>query len=129
MIAEANNSKQAFVDGINASCAQHGVTADAAFISAREAEYDANALKAVSTQKWIALFGNGCEAFSEFRRTGYPETVLEVPESAFPGQGVPRRFAYPTSETGNNKLNLEAAISAQSVDASGIFGNKMWWAL
>lgn len=127
--AEASNDRQAYLDAIAASASQHGVTADATFLGAKGDEYNANAAKAVATQKWIALFGDGCEGFTEFRRTGYPETIVEVPQSGYPGQGVPRRFPYPTSETGNNKVNLEAAIRAQNVDASGIFGNKMWWAL
>jgi hypothetical protein len=127
--AEANNDKQAYLDAIAASCAQFGVTADAGFLAAADAAYAANAAKALGTHKWLALFGDGCEAFTEFRRTGFPSEIVEVPGTAYPGQGVPRRFAYATSETGNNKVNLEAAIQSQSIDASGIFGNKMWWAL
>ncbi len=129
IMAEAQSSKQHYLNALSASCAQNGVSADDTFLAAKGAEYDASPAKAVATQKWIALFGDGCEAFSEFRRTGQPESVVEVPRSAFPGQGVPRRFAYPTSETGNNKANLEAAIAAQSIDATGLFGNKMWWSL
>jgi hypothetical protein len=127
--AEANNDKQAYLDAIAASCAQFGVAADAGFLAAADAAYAANAAKALGTHKWLALFGDGCEAFTEFRRTGFPSEIVEVPGTAYPGQGVPRRFAYPTSETGNNKANLEAAIQSQAIDASGIFGNKMWWTL
>ncbi|MBL7829271.1 MAG: SusD/RagB family nutrient-binding outer membrane lipoprotein [Saprospiraceae bacterium] len=126
--AEANNDKQAYLDAIAASCEQFGVTPDAGFLTAVGTAYDGGAAKALGTQKWIALFGDGCEAFSEFRRTGFPSEVVEVPLSGYPGQGVPRRFVYPTSETGNNKINLESAIQAQAIDASGLFGNKMWWA-
>ncbi len=129
IMAEAQNNKQAYLDGISASCAQHGVTADQAFLTAAGNAYDANALKAVITQKWIALFGDGCEAYTEFRRTGQPDAIVEVPGSVFPGLGVPKRFAYPTSETGNNKANLEAALQSQNIDNSGIFGNAMWWKL
>lgn len=129
IIAEANNSKQAYLDGVSASCAQHGVAADAAFLVAAGAAYDAAALRAVITQKWIALFGDGCEGFTEFRRTGFPSEIVEVPRSTFPGRGVPNRFAYPTSETGNNKINLEAAIQRQGIDNTGVFSNPMWWKL
>lgn len=129
IMAEANNSKQAYLDGISASCAQHGVTADQAFLNAAGTAYDAAALKSVITQKWIALFGDGCEAFTELRRTTFPSEVQEVPGSVFPGQGIPTRFAYPTSESGNNKANLEAALQSQAVDNTGIFSNPMWWTL
>ena len=127
--AEANNDKQAYLDAIAASCAQFGVTADAGFLATADAAYGANAAKALATHKWLALFGDGCEAFTEFRRTGFPSEIVEVPGTAYPGQGVPRRFAYPTSETGNNKVNLSAAVQSQGIDASGLFGNKMWWTL
>jgi hypothetical protein len=128
IMAEANSNKQAYLDGINASCAQHGVTADAAFLTAAGAAYDANPLKAIITQKWVALFGDGCEAYTEFRRTGFPSEIQEVPGSVFPGKGVPNRFSYPTSETGNNKLNLEAALQRQNV-TDGVFSDPMWWKL
>lgn len=129
IMAEANNDKQAYLDGIAASCAQHGVTADAGFLTAAGAAYDAAPLRAIITQKWIALFGDGCEGFTEYRRTTFPSEIQEVPRSSFPGRGVPQRFAYPTSETGNNKANLEAAIQRQGIDGTGIFSNPMWWKL
>ncbi|MFN0013542.1 MAG: SusD/RagB family nutrient-binding outer membrane lipoprotein [Saprospiraceae bacterium] len=127
--AEAKNDKQAYLDGIAASCAQHGVTASAAFLGISGAAYDAAPLRSVISHKWLALFGDGCEAYTEYRRTGFPSEIVEVPLSSFPGKGVPTRFAYPTSETGNNKANLEAAIQRQAVDNTGVFSNPMWWKL
>lgn len=129
IMAEALNSKQHYLDGVMASCEQHGVTADAAFMAAIGDAYDQAPLRAIITQKWLALFGDGCEAYTEYRRTGFPSEVKEVPLSSFPGKGVPTRFAYPTSETGNNKANLEAAIQRQGIDNTGIFSNPMWWKL
>lgn len=129
--AEAENFKPAYFAGIEASCEQNGVTADQAFLDAAEAAYNDNAARAIATQKWIALFGDGCEAFTEFRRTGFPSEVVEVPLSQYPGRGVPKRFAYPTSETGNNKLNLEAALTRQglALPDEELYGNDMWWKL
>jgi len=126
--AEASNDKASYLAAIEASCAQFGVTADPVFLGLSSAAYDLAPARSVATHKWLALFGDGCEAFTEFRRTGFPSEIVEVPLSGYPGQGVPKRFAYPTSETGNNKINLEAAIQSQNIDASGLFGNKMWWA-
>jgi hypothetical protein len=129
IMAEANMDKNAYLDGIEASLAQYGLTADQAFLDAKAAEYDAGALEAIIEQKWIALFGNGAEAFTEYRRTGFPDEIVEVPQSDYPGMGVPKRFAYPVSETGNNLANLQEAIQRQNIDASGLFGNDMWWKL
>jgi len=127
--AEAVVSKMAYLEAINASVEQQGVAGDQAFLDAVGAAFDADADRAIATQKWIALFGDGTEAFTEFRRTGFPSEIVEVPLSGFPGQGVPKRFPYPTSETGNNKVNLEAALGRQNIDASGLFGDAMWWKL
>ncbi|TNE67975.1 MAG: SusD/RagB family nutrient-binding outer membrane lipoprotein [Bacteroidetes bacterium] len=129
IMAEANDDKQAYLDAISASCAQHGVTADAAFLGTSGAAYDLDKNRALFTHKWIALFGDGCEAYTEFRRTHYPNEIQEVPGSVFPGLGVPDRFAYPTSESGNNKVNLDAAIQRQNIGNSGVHSDPMWWTL
>ena len=127
--AEAVVRKMAYLEAINALLEQQDVAGDQAFLDAVGAAFDADADRAIATQKWIALFGDGTEAFTEFRRTGFPSEIVEVPLSGFPGQGVPKRFPYPTSETGNNKVNLEAALGRQNIDASGLFGDAMWWKL
>lgn len=127
--AEAMNDKQAYLDGIMASMEKMGVEADMAYMDAAAAAFDANSLEAIINQKWVALFGNGAEAFTEYRRTKYPATIQEVPGSVFPGQGVPHRFAYPVTEFGVNEANLDAAIARQNIDNTGIFGDEMWWVL
>lgn len=126
--AEALSDKQAYLDGITASMDKHGVAPDADYIAAAEAAYDANSAEAIANQRWISLYGDGCQGFAEFRRTGYPTTVVEVPGSVYPGKGVPLRFAYATTEFSTNGTNLESAISSQGVDNTGLFGAKMWWA-
>ena len=41
-------------------------------VSVKWAE-DGNELERIITQKWIALYPNGMEAWAEFRRTGFPK--------------------------------------------------------
>ncbi|MEZ4884360.1 MAG: SusD/RagB family nutrient-binding outer membrane lipoprotein [Chitinophagales bacterium] len=127
--AEAMNDKQAYMDGITASMDKMGVSADQDYMDAASAFYDTDALEAIITHKWITLFGNGPEAYTEYRRTKYPASIQEVPQSVYPGRGIPHRFAYPTSEYLVNETNLQAAIESQGLsdDASGVFGNEMWW--
>ncbi len=78
-------------------------------------------VRQIQVQKWIALFDNGIEAWSEFRRTGYP--VL-VPGPAALLNQVPTRFSYPNVEYAVNGTNVAAA-------ASRLGGNTMvvpvWW--
>lgn len=84
----------------------------------------ANKLEAISEQKWIALFGNGIEAFTELRRTGYPDNAVEPGGSAFPGRGIAQRFPYSTQELSVNRANVTAA--SQGVE-DFLFGKKLWW--
>ncbi len=37
---------------------------------------DSRAIEQIITQKWIAMYPLGCEAWAEFRRTGYPKLVI-----------------------------------------------------
>jgi hypothetical protein len=60
----------------------------------------------IGTQKWIALYNRGYEAWTEYRRLDYP--VLTVPSTA--KSGFPNRLTYPTNEqTLNNASYTEAA--------------------
>ena len=129
--AELTGAKADFLAAVSASCDMYGVTADQAFLDKVGADFDANKDAALGTQKWIHLYGNGVEAFTEVRRTGHPANIVEVPNSVWQlGGGIPRRFPYPISEIGNNKENLDAAVDAQNLssDNSGLLGDKMWWA-
>ena len=85
-----------------------------------------NGLEQICTQRWIALFPNGVQAFSLVRRTGYPAFIetYELPETAYPGMGVPLRFPYPTDEESLNSDNL-ASAKAGIVD--DMYGKPVWW--
>lgn len=71
----------------------------------------------IVTQKWFAMCGNqGFEAWTEQRRTGYPDfLVLSV--NSLIGNKFPARFLYPTDE-----INFNANFPGlKSVD------QKVWW--
>lgn len=80
----------------------------------------------IMTEKWKALFGQGIEAWTEYRRTGFPVLPEAVPEAIFQNDGqVPTRLRYPESEYSLNGLNVEAAASL-----NGGADNKLtplWW--
>jgi hypothetical protein len=64
-------------------------------------------IAAIITQKWVALANfNNFEAWTEWRRTGYPPVPLSISTSSFGVQ--PRRFYYPISESNTNAANLAA---------------------
>jgi hypothetical protein len=56
----------------------------------------------IITQKWFAMAGNqGFEAWTELRRTGYPDFIV-TPRNSRIGGKVPSRFLYPASEAATN---------------------------
>jgi hypothetical protein len=65
-----------------------------------------NKLQSIITQKWLAN-ANFCgfEAWTEFRRTGYPNVPLSIKAQ---GTQQPVRLIYPQSEYSNNTTNVEA---------------------
>lgn len=76
-------------------------------------------------QKWIALFPNGQEAWTEWRRTGYPKlNVIKTLKGAVQGatlEGGIRRMIYPTSfsQTNEGKAIYEAALKLFNNGAGG----------
>ncbi|WP_349353576.1 SusD/RagB family nutrient-binding outer membrane lipoprotein [Gracilimonas sp. BCB1] len=111
--------------GIEASWNQWGVFDQAnftAYLANPEVTYDTNTWEEqIGYQRWLALFPNGYEAWSEWRRLGYPD--LEPNEWGVLNQ-IPVRFTYPSSEATNNTENYEAAVDAQGPDAPT---TNVWW--
>ncbi len=62
----------------------------------------AEKLRFIITQKWFAMCGNqGFEAWTEWRRTGYPDFFV-IPPFSLMGTNRPVRLLYPTSESTTN---------------------------
>ena len=85
-------------------------------------------LERIITQKWIAMFPNGQEAWSEFRRTGYPKVIPIV--NNLSGGKVDtnvqvRRMTFPRSEYSNNAAGVAAATALLGGADTG--GTKLWW--
>ena len=105
--------------GITASLKQWSITDDAAiaaYLAQPSVAYVGGTagLKQIATQKWIALFTDGGQAWFEWRRTCTP-SIAPGPAAIF--SYVPRRLEYPTSEISVNADNVNAAITAQGADA------------
>ena len=75
----------------------------------------------IALQHWIALYGQGIEAYTLYRLTGVPD-LQAGPAAIIPT--VPRRLTYPLAEQSFNNANLQAAISAQGGDD---LDNDLWF--
>jgi len=108
--------------GIDASLAQYGV-ADANFKNATGIAYNpATAIEQIATQRWIHLYLDGWEAWSEWRRTGFP-TLAAGPNSVN-SAGIPRRLVYPAADKTTNAVNYAKVITQQGPDN---LNTRMWW--
>jgi hypothetical protein len=90
-------------------------------------------LEQIITQKWIANFPLGLEAWADFRRTGFPElapSVDNLSSGVVASSRGARRLKYPYSEINLNAANYNAAVSnffggvANDTQASDLFWAK-----
>ncbi|GAB1374571.1 hypothetical protein MASR1M46_14570 [Bacteroidales bacterium] len=140
MMSEVNDFDKANLEaGIRASLAMWGATVDEAYIAAVLAKYDAaNAegkKEIVLTQKYIHLFSQSFEAWAEYRRTGYPKSIVKPGEVTYngvkfvtandTGTDIVPRLKYDTNEYTLNKDNVSAAATSIGGDA---YTTKLWWA-
>ncbi len=79
----------------------------------------------IQTQKWVALFLDEYEIFSNWRRTGYPELVPVNYPGNLTGGTIPTRFVLPDSEGTINAVNFKEAEDRQGQGNS--FTSKVWW--
>lgn len=108
-----------------------------AYVDAVSQQVDA---EAVAVQKYIDLYTNGTEAWTEIRRTGYPEQLVRPGEisAVLNGEEVKfeplnevkddliARVKYPTNESTLNGANWQEAV-ANLQDGTNNYYSKMFW--
>jgi hypothetical protein len=78
----------------------------ASFLAASDSEK----LEIVMKEFYIALFGNGLEAYNNYRRTGLPEFPLGV---ATPTEQYPRTYVYPINAIRSNTSLVQKKLADQ----------------
>ncbi len=119
-----SGSPQAYYEaGVRASMEQFGAEGDVdAYLAQAGVAYDAaNAMEQIITQKWIAVFPDSWEAWSEWRRTGYPAFTNEMATDV---ESIPMRMKYPQIEQVLNTDNYNQAVSNQGPDVEM---TRVWW--
>lgn len=93
-----------------------------------ESASDETKLEKIITQKWIAMYPDGPEGWSEFRRTGYPK-LLPVVRNLSNGQIDTklqiRRMPFPGSEYDTNPDGVATGVANLGGPDTG--GTKLWW--
>ncbi|RMG22483.1 MAG: SusD/RagB family nutrient-binding outer membrane lipoprotein, partial [Bacteroidetes bacterium] len=86
-------------------------------------------LEQIITQKWIALYPDGWEAFAEVRRTGYPK-LIPLLNSDNPDLGVNdifRRMTFVDGEFSNNRAATEEAQKLPELSGGDKNSTRVWW--
>ncbi len=84
-------------------------------------------LEKIIVQKWIACYPEGCEAWAEYRRTGYPKLfpVLINDSPVIDTNKGPRRLNFPVGIRTANPIQYNALIEA--LGGSDHCAKNLWW--
>ena len=122
---------QAYVDKVNP--AYNAASPSTITVAWNEADDEEKKLERIITQKYLAIFPDGQEAWTEWRRTGYPRQIAPIKNLTNAGvittdgcQNGVRRMPYPRNEYDRNGDNLRTAIQQYlgGVDNASV---NVWW--
>ena len=117
----SGNAGQYYLEGIQSSMDYWDLTPDPTYYTQPSVAYDGT-LKQIITQKWLANFCVGNEAWCDYRRTGFPDFVIGP--ATMLGGGYAQRLMYPDGEESINVTSLNNAIQQQGPDE---MDTKMWY--
>jgi hypothetical protein len=113
---------------IQAAMEEYGVPAAAitTYLADSRVTYvpGATGLTQIAYQKWVSLFMQGMESWTEVRRTGVPAIV---PGCNAVLRHIPERLPYDDNEAVLNEQNLDAAVTAQGFSAGNDITKPLWF--
>ncbi len=101
-------------EGVRSAFSYWGVEMPEGYLNRVGVAYDGE-IPTIMTQKWLALFLNGYEAYYNLRRTGFSTLITPGPDNVN-GNRVPLRYLYPDDQQTLNTANYEAALARQGAD-------------
>jgi hypothetical protein len=116
-----------YADAIRASMQQYGISdsATAAYLAQPQVQYNAApGLTQIAYQKWVSLFMQGMESWTEVRRTQVP-TLVPGPHAKL--ASIPERLPYSDDELVLNQANVDAAVAAQRFSSSTDLSKPLWF--
>ncbi|MCF6401607.1 SusD/RagB family nutrient-binding outer membrane lipoprotein [Chitinophaga filiformis] len=127
---QAEAAAHGYIPGDAKALYQQGITASFTAYNVAPGNYITNAVaafpatgteaqvKAIITQKYFAMCGNqNFEAWTEWRRTGYPSFLVRSQASVLPAGQMPQRLLYPNAEITRNPKFPGAKLAY----------DKVWW--
>ena len=117
-------AKTYFDNGIVSNFEFNGLSSGASYASGISFASQADARQKIAMQVWIALFGQGFETWTEWRRTGVPALTPAVEGAT---NTVPTRLFYPTTQVSLNKDNYDTAKGM--LNNGDNLDSKLFWTL
>lgn len=151
----SENVENCYKQGITVSFAQwdasgvseylENTNKPAAYVDAFDKKFDADAptsitpkwdesaplelkLERIITQKWLAIYPEGCEAWAEQRRTGYPRLIKVAVNNSgntISTDDMIRRVFFNQDYKTDNKTLYDALVSKLGGADNG--GTRLWW--
>ena len=125
----SGDAQDLYEKGIQASMEQYAVdpaaitnylASPATILSGTEEEK----LEQIIVQKWLAIYFQSAEAWTEFRRTGYPRIWTGSDKGNTNGD-IPRRLTYPLDEYAKNETHVKEA--AGRLSGGDNYMSRLWW--
>lgn len=132
-LADSENTPGTFTDVVSGSNSYNTSLTDVTVAWNAGDSFEKN-LERIITQKYIAIYPEGQEAWSEFRRTGYPKVIpynINSSNGAIDTQRQIRRLNWPSTEYRTNAANVTAAAAVLNRESSlgkgDNGGSRLWW--
>ncbi|GJM63310.1 SusD/RagB family nutrient-binding outer membrane lipoprotein [Persicobacter diffluens] len=141
LLGWGGNAEENYLEGIRASWDYvSGLSESQSFISAaRDGQLDmeayisglspfaGNEMERIQTQKWLAVYPDGCEGWAEYRRTGFPimNKIVQDDSGVDLGDGFIKKLPYTESEI---TINAENALNPANNQGQGDgIHVRVWW--
>lgn len=119
----SGSAKDFYEQGVAASLDQFELSGLSDYLSQDEISFNSStALQKIGEQMWISLYGQGLEAWNQWRSTGYPDLQPSVGNDN--NDQIPVRMEYPFSLETNNPENYKEAINRQGENS---INTHVWW--
>jgi len=123
----AGNAATLYANAIRASMEMYGIDdadIDTYLADPRVVYNAATGVTQIAYQKWVSMFMQGMEAWTEWRRTRVP-ALVPGPRAVL--SSIPDRLPYADNELVLNKANVDAAVAAQGFASSTDLSAPLWF--
>ncbi|NUO01204.1 MAG: SusD/RagB family nutrient-binding outer membrane lipoprotein [Saprospiraceae bacterium] len=127
-LADGTSAAIPYVDPVNAVNNVDAPGLSTATIKWNDGDAFETKLEKIITQKWIAMYPDGQEAWTEFRRTGYPKlfpVVVNNSGGKISTSAFIKRINFPVSEYSTNPDEVQKAVQCLGGPDNG--GTSLWW--